>query len=50
MILNIIKLLKENKLYNKSIEIEIAKGKFKIPKTVKESLEQIKREFKYKQK
>jgi hypothetical protein len=50
MIQEIVRLLKGQNLYNTSMEIEVAKGRFSIPKTVKESFTQINREFKYKTK
>lgn len=49
MIDNIIKMLKITDYYGVSNNIEIAKGRHKIPTTVKEALKQAKREiiFKY---
>lgn len=44
MIDNIITLLNSNDFYGESELIEIAKGKYKLPKTIKEKSKQRKRE------
>ena len=41
---NILNLLSKSDYYGYSETIEVAKGKYKIPKTIKEKREQIKRE------
>jgi hypothetical protein len=43
-----IKLLKIDDFYGVSENIEIAKGKYKLPSSIKEGLRQIKRESKWK--
>lgn len=48
MIKLILELLAHNDAYNVSTEVEIAKGKYAIPRTFKESMEKIKRERKFK--
>jgi hypothetical protein len=50
MLENIIKLLNLRDYFNVSEFIEIAKGKYKIPKTIKEKSQQVKREQKWQQK
>lgn len=50
MIREILTLLSNIDAYNISEEIEIAKGKYSIPKTFKESIKQMKREVKFKKK
>ena len=44
MIEQILELLASDEFLGKSKNIDIAKGKYKIPKTIKEVTEQIKRE------
>tara|TARA_R100001163_G_scaffold37497_1_gene28658 strand:+ start:372 stop:530 length:159 start_codon:yes stop_codon:yes gene_type:complete len=44
MIDNILELLNTNDYFGVSENIEIAKGKYKIPKTIKEKRKQLKRE------
>jgi hypothetical protein len=44
----ILQMLRIDPWYGESELIEIAKGKYKIPKTVKEVFEQTRREAKYK--
>jgi len=46
MIKNIIDLLQKDKYYNVSERVEIAKGKYKLPSTWKESWNKIKRHAK----
>lgn len=46
MIKEILKLLALDPHYNQSENIEIAKGKYSIPKTFKQGFEQIKRQWK----
>ena len=41
-------LLKVDDFYNQSEEIEIAKGKYQIPKTLKQTYNKMKRVIKYK--
>jgi len=48
MIKNIFEMLQVTEYYGQSENIEIAKGKFMISKTVKEILEQTRREIKFK--
>lgn len=48
MIKLILALLHENDAYNFSEDIEVAKGKYKIPKTLSENFRQIKRDIKFK--
>ena len=43
MIETIIDILRQGDFYNVSEEVDIAKGKYKIPKTIKEGLKQRKR-------
>lgn len=43
----ILKLLNIDKFYRVSETIEIAKGKYKLPQTLKEGFEQIKRKTKW---
>lgn len=50
MIDNILQLLSEYDYINVSEYIEIAKGKYKIPKTIKEKRKQFKREKQWLQK
>ena len=47
MIGNVLKLLGSNDFFNESKEIEIAKGKYKIPKTIEQSMDQFKRDLKW---
>lgn len=47
MIKNIIELLKIDEFYNKSELIEIAKGKYKAPETIKEMFKNAKRRLKW---
>ena len=42
----IFKLLNVDNFYNKSENIEIAKGKYKLPQTLKEGFKQLKRKIK----
>lgn len=42
--MNILKLLKQDDFYGVSEEIEIAKGKNKLPETFKEGFKQLKRQ------
>ncbi len=44
MIDKLLELLAQDKWYGASRNIDIAKGKYKIPKTLKEKREQVKRE------
>ena len=46
MIKNILELLALEKHYGQSQVIEIAKGKYQLPKTFKQGFEQIKRQWK----
>tara|TARA_R100001591_G_scaffold32746_3_gene43788 strand:+ start:645 stop:800 length:156 start_codon:yes stop_codon:yes gene_type:complete len=46
----IFKLLKIDNFYAKSENIEIAKGKYKLPETLKEGFKKIIREIKWQQK
>jgi hypothetical protein len=46
----IFEMLKLDKFYNVSEEIEIAKGKYAIPTTVKDAIKQAKRVIRWKQK
>jgi hypothetical protein len=46
MIKELLKLLALDPHYNQSENIEIAKGKYSIPKTYKQGFEQIKRQWK----
>jgi|TARA_R110000772_G_scaffold205737_1_gene316345 hypothetical protein len=46
MLKQILELLAIEKHYGQSENIEIAKGKYKIPKTFKETFESIKRQWK----
>lgn len=46
--MQILKLLNIDAFYGVSENIEIAKGKYKLPETLKEGFEQFKRELKYK--
>jgi hypothetical protein len=48
MIKNILELLSLNEHYGQSESIEIAKGKYKIKRTLKEGFKQLKREWKIK--
>jgi hypothetical protein len=48
MIKNILELLKIDDFYGKTEFIDIAKGKYKIPKSVREAYKQGKRELKSK--
>lgn len=48
MIKNILELLSLNEHYGQSELIEIAKGKYKIKRTLKEAFKQIKRQWKIK--
>jgi hypothetical protein len=48
MLKQILELLAIEKHYGQSENIEIAKGKYKIPKTFKETFEAIKRQWKTK--
>jgi hypothetical protein len=48
MIEQILQMLRIDPWYGESELIEIAKGKYKIPKTVKEVFEQARREAKFK--
>ena len=50
MIENIIQLLRQNKFYGCSENIDIAKGKYQFPKSTKESIDKIKRELAWKRK
>jgi len=47
MLKNIIELLKLDDYYGKSELIEIAKGKYKAPETIKEGIKQAKRNVKW---
>jgi len=47
MLRNIIDLLNSNDFYNQSELIEIAKGKYKAPRTLKEMLNNAKRRIKW---
>jgi hypothetical protein len=47
MIKNIIELLKTDNFYNISEEIEIAKGKYKAPESVKEGIKNVKRRLQW---
>jgi len=46
----IFKLLKVSDFYAESENIETAKGKYKLPETLREGFKQIKREIKWQQK
>lgn len=48
MLKETIELLQMEKFYNVSEEVEIAKGKYKIPQSVSEGLTQIKRQWRLK--
>jgi hypothetical protein len=48
MITDILNMLRIDDFYGKSDNIEIAKGKYKLPTTVKDVFKQAKRELKYK--
>lgn len=48
MVKEIIELLYMDKYYNVSENVEIAKGKYKIPQSVSEGLTQIKRQWRLK--
>ena len=48
MISNILEMLKLTEHYGVSENIEIAKGKYQLPKTFKQAFEQIKRQWKIK--
>jgi hypothetical protein len=48
MIRNILDLLQLDEFYGKSENIEIAKGKYQLPTSVKHGVKQLKREYKYK--
>ncbi len=50
MIKNILDMLRLQEHYGVSENIEIAKGKYEIPKTIKQVLEKIKRERKWQRK
>ena len=50
MLENIIKLLSLQDYFNVSEFVEIAKGKYKIPRTIKEKSQQVKREKRWQQK
>lgn len=50
MIKNIIDNLSSQKWYNVSERVEISKGKYAYPKTLKQSIEKIKRVFKWQKK
>ena len=45
----VIKLLNIDEFYGVSETIEIAKGKYKLPETLKEGFQQIKRKYKWQQ-
>ena len=47
MLKNIIELLKLDDYYGKSELIEIAKGRYKAPETIKEGVKQAKRKMKW---
>jgi len=47
MLNNIIELLKIDNFYNKSELIEMAKGKYKAPETIKEAYKNAKRRIKW---
>jgi len=46
MIQNILNLLQFDEFYGKSENIEIAKGKYELPTTIKQALKQSKRQLK----
>ena len=46
MIQNILNLLQFDEFYGKTENIEIAKGKYQLPTTIKQALKQAKRELK----
>lgn len=50
MIALIIDLLKMDEFYAVSEEVEIAKGKYKVPQTVKEGIKQVKRKAQWQRK
>lgn len=48
MIQNILNLLQFDEFYGKTENIEIAKGKYQLPTSLKHGVKQLKREYKYK--
>lgn len=50
MIKQIIELLKTDDFYGVSEEVDIAKGKYKVPQTVKEGIKKVKRDMQWQKK